>query len=358
MHIDIINTIEQFEKLKKNWDDVYSADPNTTIFTSWAWLRGWIESTSYDWSIITVKPNSISPCIAFMPIGIHSIRKFKFYYIRMLFMGGYPWSDHEGFVCLPEYVDKAIPAFANYIQKNIKWDTFIMQNVFDPRLDLFLKYISPKKFEVLELDSTSCPYVLLPDNWNQYLQKSISSTTRKNLKYYTKKIESFNEFRVIHAQADNLDNQIETLLTFYQTRWGPKSKDILNSYITLFRRCFENNILWLTTIMDGTTPIAGLAAFLDHKMKIFTNYTPVFNNKFEKQSPGKVMIGYSIRYAIENGFRIYDFGAGNEEYKFSFGTAERFNKNVNIIRKTFKMKLKNRVPRKFKNLLKSLIRRS
>ncbi|MBZ0154768.1 MAG: hypothetical protein K8I29_00965 [Alphaproteobacteria bacterium] len=32
--------------------------------------------------------------------------------------------------------------------------------------------------------------------------------------------------------------------------------------------------------------------------------------------------GVHIRYAIENGFRIYDFGAGGEKYKYSFGTQE------------------------------------
>jgi len=43
-----------------------------------------------------------------------------------------------------------------------------------------------------------------------------------------------------------------------------------------------------------------------------------FDDKFAKLSPGKVMVGYSIRYAIENGFQVYDFLRESERYKSSF----------------------------------------
>lgn len=367
MKITVIDNVELFKKIKAEWEVVYSSDPNATVFSSWGWMHGWIESTIYNWSIIAIKPNDTSPYVAFMPVCINSIRKNRFNLTHNLFMAGYPSSDQTGFLCLPEFSDEAIPAFARFIQKQLKFDTFYMRNVFDPRVDLFLKCFSSKRYNVQEMNTTSCPYIMLPDNWDKYLKGFISSNTRANLKYYTKKIETLIKFHVTYVRAENLEAQIATLLMLWQSRWGLntegvfmgfKTKDILDSKRSIFRRCFQNNSLWLTILWDGNMPVAGMAAFLDYKNKTFINYNPAFDKRFEKLSPGKVMVGYSIRYAIENGFQIYDFGAGDEEYKFSFGVKERFNKNIIIRNKTFLMRLKDRMPVKLKILKKTLLSRT
>lgn len=68
MKITVIDNIGQFEKIKAAWDAVYLGDPNATVFLSWGWIRGWIESTNYNWSIIAIKSNDTSQYIAFMPV--------------------------------------------------------------------------------------------------------------------------------------------------------------------------------------------------------------------------------------------------------------------------------------------------
>lgn len=355
MHISIINDIGQFEKLKEAWDTVYSKDPHTTVFVSWGWLRGWIDTTSYDWSIIALQPDANAPYIAFMPIGVRLSQRGRFRSLRKLVIGGDPWSDNTGFVCLPEYTEQAIPTLVTYIRSHMKWNYFDMRNVADSRLELFLKCFPEKRYEIKEINYTSCPYINLPDTWDLYLKNFLSFNTRKNMKYYTGKVEKLKGFRVIHVRADNLASQTETLLTLWQERWGDKPEDVLNSYRMLFKRCFENKSLFLTTMWDGTVPIAAEAAFLDREKKTIISYTKAFNSIFADLRPGNVMTGYSIRYAIENGYRVYDFGAGSESYKYIFGTVDRFNRNVSIITKTRLGKLKNRFPVKLIRMGKSLL---
>jgi hypothetical protein len=377
MIVKVINNIEAFEKLRENWNAIYSVDPNTTIFVSWQWMFGWIKAWSgftkgailHEWEVVGIKPDADSPYIAFMTICTKSIQNSGFQFIRdlnirTLYLGGYPFSDNTGFICLPECSEKAIPMFATYLQKHAKWDIFEMRNVFDPRLDLFLKCFSQKSFEIREIDGTICPYIILPDSWDKYLQEYLGTATRRSLKYDTRKIQNLNEFRITHVNSKNLESQIETLLALYQTRWGQKSETQINRFRTLFKSCFENHSLWLDILWEGTEPIAGFAVYPDYKMKNFTTYTIASNKKYAKWSPGKVMVGYSIKYAIENGFQIFDFGAGDEEYKYSFGTVERINRNVFIIKETnIKVKknllrqynkVKNTIPVTLKNLVKSL----
>ncbi len=352
MEIKLIRSIDQFDKLKQNWNDVYTADPHAPFYASWSWIRGWLETTLYDWLVLAFQPDAVSPYSAFMVLGSHSNRNFGFQFIQNnnLHMGGNPISDHTGFLCLPDHVDAAIPAFGKFIQRQIKWNTFSMMDVFDPRLDLFLQGFSSRRFCVQELESASCPYISLPDTWSRYLQEFLSQESRKSLKYKMGQVNRLHGLTLVYAQADNLKTQIEALLALWQTRWGEASEYILNRYRTLFQRSFEDNTLWLSTLWADTTPIAGVAGLIDRKLKTFILYTPVYNNKFSKFSPGRVMVGYSIRYAIENGFQIYDFGVGDEQYKFSFGAKERLNRNIVIVQKTIFKSIKKRIPGKLKNL--------
>lgn len=351
MKISVIDKIEQYEQLKPNWDEVYSADPNTTVFVSWGWMRGWIDTKSCDWSVLAAQPDDASPYVAFMPLGMSANKGTAF---RSLFLGGagHPGSDNTGFVCLPEYAEIALPAFASFIQENIKWDRLDLRSVFDPRLDIFLRCFLQRNFYLQEDKINSCPHIMLPDSWDQYLKESLGKRVCENLKYYTRKIEKIQDFRISHVQTDNLETQIETMLMLLQTRFVQMSEEILNRYRAIFGRCFENNCLLLTISWDGTTPIAGEAAFLDQKKKIITSFKKAFNDKYAGFSPGNVMTGYIIRYAIENGFRIYDFGEGAENYKSLFGTTERYNRNVSISPKTLLGSLKKRIPVKVKELMR------
>ena len=193
-----------------------------------------------------------------------------------------------------------------------------MEDVFDSRLDCFLEWFSQNKFKVQKSKGISCPYILLPGDWHRYLQDYLSSATRQSLTCKFRRFESLTEFCVIEVETGNVNHQIEILLTLWQMRWGAELEYVLNWYRAIFQSCFENNCLWLTILWDGRTPVAGMAAFVDQKKKTFRFYITGFDDKFAKLSPGKVMVGYSIRYAIENGFQVYDFLRESERYKSSF----------------------------------------
>ena len=57
MNADIITTIEEFEALKDNWDDIYRVDDHATVFMSWPWMRGWIEGETGRWVVIGLRPH-------------------------------------------------------------------------------------------------------------------------------------------------------------------------------------------------------------------------------------------------------------------------------------------------------------
>lgn len=353
MDIRIIDTIESYERLKEDWNEIYASDPHTTIFVSWEWLRGWVEITPYRWFIAAVRDGS--SYVAFMPFALQSVMVGRFKTIQKLYLGGYPWSDNTGFICKPGYEDKAVGALADFMKEHLKWNSFFVRNAFDPRLGSLIETFPRERFSVHDREKTICPYIPLPASWENYLMKSVSGQMRRHIRHKTQGIEQLDGFRLVETQAGTLESQTDALLMLWLERWGKKPDDILNSYRTLFRYCFENNSLWLMTIWNGRDVVAGLAGFLDRKNRVFAQYTPVFNKDYAKLSPGLVLMGYSIRYAIENGFVSYDFGAGDEDYKSSFGTTERVNRNVIVNRMAFLDRAKNMIPASVRQPLKEIL---
>lgn len=369
MKVSIIDDISHFRELRNTWNNIYAMDPDATVFDSWAWLCGWLESTPRKWLVLGVQRYEAPLSSQIGPVGNGSTHKANESYVaymvfsarkkgweNVLSMGGYPHADHTSFVCLPEFVKEAIPALGAFVREHLQWDTLQLINVYDPRLDLFLQHLASQRMSIQETEPSSCPYIPLPESWDTYFNSVLGASTRKGLKNDMNKIRRLTGFHVSEIQSDNAESSIETLLTLWQTRWGLKSsdlymefrlKDVVNIKRSFLRSCFEDNRLWLNILWDGKTPIAGGAVYLDAAKKTFGILKIAVNYQYAQYSPGNIWCLYAIQYAIENGYKICDFGRGVEKYKFALGSEERFNRNVIVDRmsqlKKLGMRLRSRL---------------
>ena len=333
MRIRRVDTVDQFHELQEDWEVAYAADHQATVFVSWAWLRGWFEVTPHEWFVLVARPDDASHGVGFFPLSVDRRQ-------RRLQMGGYPRADYTGFVCLPEYQKEAVEAFAVFVQRQLRWERFRMEDVIDARLDHFLEYFPRRSFDVCRREGVSCPYVPLPDTWEQFLQDSLGQRTRKNFRRYVKRIEGRSELEVTSVRADNLEGQIDAFLTLYQMRWGPQPEHALHRFRIVFQRCFEGDVFWLNVLWSEDTPIAADAGFVDRWRKVWSSYLGGWDDRFARLSPGSLLMAHNIRYAIEHGFQVYDFLRGAEDYKFAFGTRERFTIDAIITRRSLQLAAK------------------
>ena len=327
MEIRCISDLDQFDRLRPDWDAAYAADPHATIFVSWSWLRGWLESTPDEWLVLAARPDRRSEYVAFLPLA-QPLHK------RWLTTAGKPLSDHTGFVCQPAYSQEAIRALALFVRRRLRWNRLWILETQDPRLDLFLSYFPSTRFH-FRRTQTSCPYIPLPESWDEYLH-SLSSNARKNMRRCLRRITDDDQVRVTVAQADDLDQLIETLLVLWQERWGPHPLKLENLDMcrTILRSCFEGDCLSLYTLWQADTPIALLSCYVDRLKGTVSAHTIVWDKRFAKMSPGNMLIGYAIRDAIQSGMRVYDFLRGGEEYKVErLGAVVRSNTSAFVTRK-------------------------
>lgn len=333
MHIHEIRQIEQYSQLREAWNRIYEQDSHAHVFSSWAWLYSFLQVAWDPWLVLALQEDD--EYVAFLPLT-NQVEKRGF--VRTLNLGSFPLADYSGFISLPNFEEAAIEAFSKHIIHKLTWDTFNISDVMDPRLDKLLTHFSADDFETVNKEDTPCPVLVLPDQWEAYLENNIGRSTRQTLRRRLNQAWKLDDFQIVMINEENREQQINALLNMWESRWQLPT----TIYHDLLCQCFENNCLWLQTFWSGDIPVAGLAAFIDHQRKTFAYYISGFNPDFSKISPGRAIVGHSIQCAIEDGYQVYDFLRGDEPYKYSLGAKDRFTKSRTVTRKGMKRLLVNK----------------
>lgn len=340
MQIEKIENFETFKKIRENWDSVYAADHQAQFFLSWIWLSGWLQMVHEPWFILAAKPDTKdSSYVAFLPLKNSLIHQDGGGFETEICMAGNSMADYTGLICLPGYEAEVIPAFAAYIQQKLVWSSFNVKSILetDTRMSLFLSNFSADSFELSQLriqsvneeepDIYLAPYVSLPDDWEQYLQNYVGVNTRQKIRRFLRKVDKSDEFYITQVDADNLESHLEILLKFWESRWKKQKGDtfevIMGYNRLILRHCFEHNCLYLSVLWKGDIPLGAIANFVDFQQKSMLFVITGRDQTFKNPPPGLILHADAIRYAIQNGFKVYDFLMGNEEYKYSFGAKDR-----------------------------------
>lgn len=337
MHIDLIEDMDTFSRLRENWDEVYDSDPYATLFLSWTWLLSWLEKLSTPWIVLAAKRSgSDAHYVAFFPLRIDTRIDGEGRLSNDLRMAGSHAADYCGLISIPDFESDAITAFAQQI-KRLNWTDFVLGNFSgsDARFTKLVSCFSQSKFTISQMDRVNktdqvdnalCPYVELPDDWDTYLE-TLSANTRQKLRRLLRVVDANSDYRITHATADTVATDLDTLLRFWEIKWRPRKGKLTDSLVRAHRamlsRSFDRGLLFLPTLWAGDRPLAALAILVDERKKSFLFYITGRDEEFAGPQPGLILHGHSIRYAISCGMKRYDFLRGNERYKYSFGVNER-----------------------------------
>lgn len=337
MQIHVIDNLQAFTDVRDDWNNVYGKDPDAQFFLSWTWLSQWLPTLTSPWLILAVKPAESPHYVAFFPLRLRIKERKQGEFCNEINMAGNYQADYTGFICIPEFDSRAIPAFAKYVGK-LHWTRIHLENIrtTQDRLDLFLKGFSQSKFGLRTLerinkpdntDNCICPFARLPDDWDTYLDNNLSANTRQKIRRFLRQVESDDTFRITHADADTIERDLNILLRFWAVKWGPRKGNrleaIQRSNFRMLKSNFDIGALYLPVLWKGETPLGALATLVDKDKKAFLFYMAGRDETFNAPPPGLILHAHSIRHAIQCGFKTYDFLRGNEPYKYSLGTAER-----------------------------------
>jgi CelD/BcsL family acetyltransferase involved in cellulose biosynthesis len=251
-------------------------------------------------------------------------------------MAGKPSSDFSGLLCLPHFEGRAVPAIARHLL-GMNWRTLWLNylRASRKRTRLLLRHFPDREFAKVDIgginpgetvDNTICPFAELPATWDDFLTGSLSANTRQKVRRFLKRVEESDDFRLTHADGESFERDLDTVVEFWSAQWaagkGEQAEVIRRTIRLVATDCFRDGTLVMPLLWRGDRPLGGLVCFTDRAHDSLLFYVAGRDQSFDDLPAGLVLHAHTIRYAIENGFKTYDFLRGNEPYKYSFATGE------------------------------------
>jgi len=336
MQIEIVFENERLLALKDNWNSVYDADPDSQHFLSWTWVSKWFERTEFRWFILAARPSPGADYVGFFPLLILTNKGEDGIYRDEFGMGVGGFADYAGFICDPAHEEQVIPLFADHLLSRY-WTKFDFHRVHasERRINLFLKQFPRSKFIVEKLtpesgamasDNSIYPYLELPGDFDSYLAM-LGSNRRADAKRVLRRLEGSNDLRITHVTAETFERDRNILLSLWEQTWGAekgdKVKSILNNFRNMLAASFQTGSLFLPVLWRGETPIGALGTVIDERKRWLLFLLAGRDRSVEDFKPGVALHLHSIKWAIENKYKIYDFLMGNEVYKYRLGAKDR-----------------------------------
>ncbi len=319
---------EALMAVKTEWQELF-AETTCSPFLAWEWMSLWFESFGANKKPIIFKAYRGGEMVAILPLFL-ATRKVMGIKIRQLsFIGdGAGGADHLDIIAKPADKSAALGAIFELLHREFDCQRIQLESLTAGSITLaFLKDIRTTgkvKFPGFSESTTAvCPQIDLSEGWESVLLQSRRSDNFKRRLKKLQKSHDF-EFRSITSPS-NIDAAFARFLDLHEQRWSAAGGSELTGHPRLieFQRSIVQSLsqaglvrfeeLWV----DGkcTSSVYGL-----DNGRTFYYYNSGYDLAYSHLSVGLVLLGLSVKGAIERGNTLYDFLRGNEDYKFDWAT--------------------------------------
>ena len=339
MQVDVIETLEDLQALKDSWDRIYEIDPEAHSFLSWAWISSWFSSRNLPWFVLAAREEADGAYLALFPIQLGTgLDRGKGFY-NIIAMGGSYFAPYTGIISDPARAEAAAMAFAEHI-RTFHWRSLHLDGIdrSSVRIGRFLEHFPPEDFAgdrvkhpariqntTDRVDPEIHLHVTLPADFESLLDEKLRPRVRRNVRLGLRKLDSSTMLRVTHGGNGTTEEDLATLLSLWEKQWGQRdpghARYVLDNARSVLPDCGAD--LFLPILWQDETPIAAAAILLDRPRKSLICFLSARDATIRDMSPGLMLHAYTIRWAIGNGYRIYDLGAGNYAHKYIFGSVSR-----------------------------------
>ena len=334
-----ITTLAAFDALEPDWNRIHASDKGANVFSSWAWLKGWLSASSYEWFILGLRPAQRERYVAFLALSVkrgsawRGLRK-----TATLSIAGHPITNHTGLIASPGYEHEAVAAFGRHLQRE-NWQTLNFQLVADPRLLQLSRHLNTAHTKFSVGHGEHSPVLELGGSWEDYLDRTFSAKSRRELRRRQRKADALG-LRFSFATPETFEQHLAALLELHQQRFGPLAERHRRLYQSLFCSTFEAGLLHLNMLWHGDNPVSAQVGFLDAKHHTYHGCQGGWDAAYSDLAPGLLCKLEAIRYAYRQGFTTFDLGRGANEYKFSLGAKPVTTTEIKLKRPGWRQRLR------------------
>lgn len=340
MKIEFLHKTEDFEALHDEWNALLDSAITNTPFQRhefqsvwWSTLGGG-EWESGDLWLATAR-NEANGLIAIAPLFFTHNAEGR---PSLLLIGSLEISDYLDLVVSDDKLDEFIGALFDALERDgpQDWELLDLYNIPEdsPSLEALSAAAQAKGWRIEQEKLQPCPFVFLPDSWEAYLDQ-LDSKQARELRRKLRKAEGYPASVDWHFVNDRAGLE-EAVATFLELMANDRAKQkfLTERMRRQFRRmcaaAFEGGWLQIAFLTVSNQPIFGYVNF-DYRDRIWV-YNSGFDPAHFDLSPGWVLMGNLIEWAIAQGRGAVDFLRGDESYKYRLGGEDRFIVHLTIQR--------------------------
>jgi hypothetical protein len=340
VQISFVHSTEELRILQEEWNMLLQRSATNVpflrheyLYTWWTTLGGGEWSQGELWLGVGRNENGEL-------IGVAPLFKTQFPDGKPGFMllGTLEISDYLDFIVPDEKVDGFAHSLLTVLdeQETSNWQVLDLYNlpIGSPSIGALEQAAKRRGWNVIRERLQPCPVISLEGTWEDYLA-SLSKKQRHELRRKLRRASEHTPevvWRIV--QPDN-DIEREAEILFNLMAFDTKKEEFLTSamraqFLQTIKAAHENDWLHLSFLDVGGEPAAGALNF-DYEGRLWI-YNTGINPTYLSLSPGWVLLGYLIQWAIENNRHTIDFMRGDETYKYRLGGVDTFIERLKISR--------------------------
>ena len=341
MQLKVIQTVEEFDSLADEWNNLLSQSASHVPFLRHEYLSAWWRTLGGgEWQrgelyIVTARYPAGELC-AIAPLFVTENRQGE---TALMLMGSIEISDYLDIIArpgdLPGFIDCLLVHLAN--RQTPAWQVIDWYNLLEdsPTLPALQAAASRQGWQMTQERLQHCPYIPLPGEWEAYLT-GIDKKQRHEIRRKMRRVESAEvpvRLRIV-SEGDDLDVEMDAFLDLMGQ--DPEKRafltDAMRAQMHLAVRAAQRaGWLQLSFLEVDGEKAAGYLNF-DYANHIWV-YNSGINFEYSAYSPGWVLLAYLLQWANENRRERFDFMRGDEDYKYRFGGIDRFVVRARVVRK-------------------------
>lgn len=339
LQVDIVDTPDAFDALAPAWRRLQARDMESTVFLTWDWLALAFRQNPWRWSVLVVRdPVDSDEAICIVPLKYrtHWSRSQQEFQTQLEAGGRLLFSEYTGFLCDPSQEEAGLAAAADKLAA-MPWSRLSMRYVAQSRrARIFTDRLAARGLSARyrdyrinkgETDNLVSPQVDLPEAFDSYLKAQVSANTRQRFNKMRRRHLDTGDYHVTHADDATLNDDITALLTFWTAKWAETkgretAEQVAANYRSVLTAAHQCGALFLPVLKRGERRLGALGHVIDRQNGILHFIVAGRDTQAEETFIGDALHFYAIEWAIGQGFICYDFGHGNERYKYSYGAED------------------------------------
>jgi CelD/BcsL family acetyltransferase involved in cellulose biosynthesis len=324
MQAYLVTSLDTLSTLESSWTRLACTSAKS-VFQTPGWVLPWWEMFGRDLQLHCIIVVDGEELVGLAPLMISEYQS-----VRYLEFIGSPLNDYNAFLGKQAQFAQVGQCILAYLASSDNaWDVFEVFVIESLEEAIGLASIAHlPQIQLCMFDPEPAPQMRLPKDWSEYCQ-GIPNERRKRFEYYKRRLwqDTKPSFEV-YSRLDSVASLIEEFELQRLESWRYRERmDFLPSIIKTDRfstflelvcqHLPDTNGLRFGLLRSEQNILAACLYFAAGTKLL--KYMQAWNTAFAHLSPGSVLDWLMVEYAIQQNFAIFDFGRGNEVYKFRFG---------------------------------------